>query len=1151
MSDKDTSRLIGEHLGALFAPLQRAFSGAEAAKAFFLRMGWLVDDLPPEYGTVATDVEALLAVVEQLRSSSTPSPALLEDVLGRVRSLYTSLGNLTAPTGVDAARFLQGLANRLVAILVGDYLSDRLPSLYSGLVVLGVIRNTPRPAEIVNDVIVRPAYIEREILYSEIPAILSDPGSIPQRAVGWGTTTFAFERLAGALLNVFNSIGLDASLDPVDDIWRAGFGVSPEDRSTMSTTLTLSFGDAVVAGVPVDLDIGIFDAPVEPGHPLPGIVVQPLIPSLQTAIQLGANTTLTVQGGLDLRDSFGVFIRPQEPLELRFPFVTGGSLPSGGFSVEVAFAPPEPSVLIGSKTGSRLEATGARSRVLVDLVAGDLRVAAEVEALGLKGVVKGSEGDGFVNKLLEGREVQVQLPSGVRWSSREGIALIGSAGFAVTLTPNLTIGPLQIDTFSLAVTAGPAAGGPALVASAAAAITAVLGPVTAVVDGIGVQLVFTFEPGNAGPFDYAVRFKPPTGIGIFIESSSVSGGGFLFFDEPKGRYGGALELRAYSIDIKAFGLIETKVPGVSFSFVIVISAEFNPIQLGFGFTLDGVGGLIGINRTVNSDEVSKKLRDGTVDNILFPTNLIQNAPQIISDLAALFPAADSRYVFGPLAKLGWAGLVHGTIGVILELPSKAVTIIGNINAILPKPDNALVVIDMDIAGKLDFPKKHFELDATLSPNSKLGAYTITGDMATRIDFGDRPNFAISMGGFHSQFKPPPGFPRLRRMAIDLGIKGNPSVTLQGFMALTSNTAQVGAQLDIYASFGATLTGNVGFEAMFVFSPFSFDARLWGSVHVDFLGVGFGMTLDGRITGPSPWTIDGEVCVSLWFDSACVGIHKKLDGAPAPQTLPLLDPWFGFPSDVALSAQEVPGLKPAIKDPRNWAGRLPAGALIGVSYVERKGREELVDPVGIATLRQKSVPFAYNITQYAGRAPSRKGMLNITSATVGGVGASADYVTDWFAPGQYRKMGNDEALAAQPFEQLKAGVELQGKVAKVGSSRPRAIEYRTLVLDAQGNEVQAFNHMLPPRHLDGIQKSSSVARLSARLSGRTRFIDITQKRRMTDEIESFSLTSKVDLTLVGGIAKVTRSEAAAALDALAGSNAFKRQQYQIVGFHVVA
>ena len=39
-----------------------------------------------------------------------------------------------------------------------------------------------------------------------------------------------------------------------------------------------------------------------------------------------------------------------------------------------------------------------------------------------------------------------------------------------------------------------------------------------------------------------------------------------------------------------------------FSLVIIVTAEFGSgLQLGFGFTLLGVGGLLGLNRTVNAD----------------------------------------------------------------------------------------------------------------------------------------------------------------------------------------------------------------------------------------------------------------------------------------------------------------------------------------------------------------------------------------------------------------------------------------------------------------------------------------------------------------------------------------------------------------------
>ena len=85
----------------------------------------------------------------------------------------------------------------------------------------------------------------------------------------------------------------------------------------------------------------------------------------------------------------------------------------------------------------------------------------------------------------------------------------------------------------------------------------------------------------------------------------------------------------------------------------MISAEFTPIQLGFGFTLNGVGGLLGLNRTANVDRLVSGLRDQTLANLLFPTDIVANADRILSDLRQVFPAARGRFVFGPMAKIGW------------------------------------------------------------------------------------------------------------------------------------------------------------------------------------------------------------------------------------------------------------------------------------------------------------------------------------------------------------------------------------------------------------------------------------------------------------------------------------------------------------------
>jgi len=136
----------------------------------------------------------------------------------------------------------------------------------------------------------------------------------------------------------------------------------------------------------------------------------------------------------------------------------------------------------------------------------------------------------------------------------------------------------------------------------------------------------------------------------------------------------------------------------------------------------------------------------------------------------------------------------------------------------------LVELNFAVAGVLDFPQKRFSLDASLH-DSHLGDFPISGDMAMRVGWGGDPNFTLSVGGFHPAFKPPAGFPSLARVSVDLGRNGNPSLTLSGYLALTSNTAQVGARAELNASgAGLRLHGFVGFDALFIFSPFSFTNR---------------------------------------------------------------------------------------------------------------------------------------------------------------------------------------------------------------------------------------------------------------------------------------------------------------------------------------
>jgi hypothetical protein len=94
-----------------------------------------------------------------------------------------------------------------------------------------------------------------------------------------------------------------------------------------------------------------------------------------------------------------------------------------------------------------------------------------------------------------------------------------------------------------------------------------------------------------------------------------------------------------SLTLKTIGLINTRMPDGSKGFsLLVITAEFaSPIQLGFGFTLSGVGGLFGLNRTMLLQPLAEGVRTGAVNSVMFPTNVVENAPRIISDLRSFFP----------------------------------------------------------------------------------------------------------------------------------------------------------------------------------------------------------------------------------------------------------------------------------------------------------------------------------------------------------------------------------------------------------------------------------------------------------------------------------------------------------------------------------
>jgi len=372
--------------------------------------------------------------------------------------------------------------------------------------------------------------------------------------------------------------------------------------------------------------------------------------------------------------------------------------------------------------------------------------------------------------------------------------------------------------------------------------------------------------GTFGDLDLQFGFKPPSGLGLAVDAGPVTGGGALLFDPDRGLYAGELQLRFEGITVRAVGLLTTGPSG--YSLLVLVSAEFPPVQLGLGFMLVGVGGLLGINRTVAVEALRAGLKAGALGAVLSPPDPKANAAQLVASLAGLFPPAAGRYVFAPTARIVWGSPVLITIDLclVLELPSPVrLVALGRMRALLPEQRDPVVRLQVDVLGVIDFDQQTAAVDATLI-DSRVAQFALTGDLALRMGWGSDPVFLLAVGGFHPRFAAPPGFPALERVAVALASGDNPKLRLEAYLALTSNTVQFGARMDVGARAGSfSIGGFMSFDALVTLSPLAFVVDIAAKLAVKagghtLLSISLALTL----SGPQPWHAHGRASFSILF-----------------------------------------------------------------------------------------------------------------------------------------------------------------------------------------------------------------------------------------------------------------------------------------------
>jgi hypothetical protein len=1023
------------------------------------KLGW---DLPPgvdDIGLAALDMDRVgtrlsawselagdpdAAIEDQAIALAELADAVI-DVLDGLRDL-----RLRAPQDyLDRTRIKDEFLTRLLDLYLIPSLAVASPAVFDVGVLLGwfeLQRHEPDPAKF------QVRHLRHVVHWDRVPMLFTDPAGLLRELYGWGTADFDSDVLVTRVGAVLQHIAAEVRQRtlPAIPLARLHGGRLPAHRPQRQLFLPLLGSGGPLSG---EVGISVFGLPpTAPGAVDGGLGLAPYAEGATTLrLPLTSRVSLGMSAKADLGSGMALVFRPDtDPV-----FHTGLNQPRAGtagagaeMKLDLTLAVPQgaPPLTLLAVGGSTVEAASVAAAVsaLVDGTQTDVTLRLQIQ--GGRLTLKPDDlpflgADGLV----------VEADVDLSWSHRNGVRLGGRAELKTSISIGRRIGPVTIDLLTI----GLATTDDGLALSAALDASVDIGPVRLIVEQVGVRGAITRGPGSLGSADLSIRPVPPAGIGVEVDAPSVTGGGFLRFDFEKHEYSGVLQLEiAGKISVKAIGLFTTRQPDgeKGYSLVLLIFVErFTPVQLGLGFTLTGIGGLLAINRTFDEEVLRTGLKNHTLDSVMFPQDPVRNAAQIVSNLNKVFPPAPGSHLFGPMVQLAWGtpALITAELGVVLELGRRQrLLVLGQVTAILPRRENDLVRLQLDAVGVLDFDQGTAALDATLHDSRLLKKFALTGDMAMRLRWQTAPSFALSVGGLHPAFNPPPNFPKLERITVNLSAGDNPRLRCEAYFALTSNTVQFGARAELFASAaGFSILGQIGFDVLIQLDPFSFLAEFHAQLQLKRGGTNlFKVRVEGSLAGPRPLHVKAKATFEiLWWD-VTVRVDKTLvSGERPPGPAPI---------------EVLPRLREALSDPANWVGELPGGQRQLVTLRARAGApaDVLLHPLGTLTVKQHVVPLNLEITRFGQAAPAGARRFTISSVSLGGDGEAPETVKEFFAPAEFIEMSDDEKLSRPSFEAMPAGVKF-GTDKFVFSTDPRdvlevsAIEFETWILDKESNEVR--------------------------------------------------------------------------------------------------
>lgn len=948
-------------------------AGSSAAGALRIALAQLTsaiaNDNEPGIGVSGASV---LVEIDKLLNALNPIGAALE----------AAAAGLPGMNAAEVAMFAQELPKNLLGHVVIGRLERSLPSLIGLLNLLGIIEYVPSlgvPRDPTH-----PPFVSKRLQLQNLGKALSAPKDLIQAQLKWGAPDFDGSLLLPRLADALSLAGMHARFENIETPF---------------------------------IDAGMFTLTLDPATAPPALAFRLLydVPSnLDITLPLTKLWSLRLQSRGSFAAGLEATAKPPANISIK---PAPGPKPEGLF-VTFSAKPATQILILGQTGGTRLQVASIVFRAGFDVNAGAGVLTAEpnirVEFAGGKAVIDVEKVSGMLAGLLGVDKFESNFSIDFDFSLERGLRFGASPHLQKQIAADISLGPLLVNALTLDV----GIEGGALPVAVLADLEATLGPLTLSLTGLGFVVNVSFPPdshGNLGPLNLGFDFKLPTGIGISLDAGPATGGGFLLLDPVGHRYGGVLHLKLSFVSVTAFGVFELG-PGGEPSFVAVLGIRFNPgIQLSFGFALQGVGGLVGINRQANADLLRERLASGASGNVLFCDDPLRKASSLLSDLAMFFPASPTGFLVGPTLQITWlAPLVRLDVGIVLQFPGPSkILLLGSLRAMIGTDESlALLYVRMDFMGAIDMGAQLISFDAQLVNSHALGILHLTGGAALRIGYGSSPYVVLTIGGFHPRFDPAPlRLPVIPRLgaSLDASFLVQLYLRVELYLAFTSNTLQAGAHVQAGMELGPlSAEGHFDFDALLQFRPFWFEADFSAGFAVKAFGISFAsVDIDGYINGPGPVVIHARGSVRR------LGI--KVSGSAT----------FELGADNKDAPPAIASVVNALAGELNSASNLRAGGE-DRGVILATGRPlptgVMVLPRGSLIWEQKRAPLKTIIQRFEGVAlqgPAHE--LHVSPPA----GWTATDEQDWFSPGSFATLDlkASETLNNATFQQLPSGVQI--------------------------------------------------------------------------------------------------------------------------------